>query len=246
MLLHDTPPGGWAARAQLRSAIFEYIEGFYNPIRLTARSGCAPRSSTKPTTPPTIPTASRARPRAKNLWTTFGCPQVLRLQQPDSTKAGEVQGTIYCFCGRRLMYGRHRGKTGVYYQYFSCTAKRNGEQCDGHHIDIDHVEDAVTRHYGDVVLTADECERVRQAVREQAETRSVVSKREADRHARTLAVLKTKQNKLLDLYYAGGADEELMVEQQARIEAERSAANRWLAAADLELSSVPPPMRRWP
>ena len=39
MLLHDTPPGGWAARAELRSAIFEYIEGFYNPIRLHSTLG---------------------------------------------------------------------------------------------------------------------------------------------------------------------------------------------------------------
>ncbi len=33
-LLHEAPPGGWATRAELRSAIFEYIEGFYNPTRL--------------------------------------------------------------------------------------------------------------------------------------------------------------------------------------------------------------------
>ena len=34
LLLHDTPKGGWTTRAELRSAIFEYIEGFYNPSRL--------------------------------------------------------------------------------------------------------------------------------------------------------------------------------------------------------------------
>jgi putative transposase len=33
LLLHDTPKGGWATRAELRSAIFEYIEGFYNRHR---------------------------------------------------------------------------------------------------------------------------------------------------------------------------------------------------------------------
>jgi putative transposase len=38
-LLHDTPPGGWATRTQLRSAIFEYIEGFYNPTRLHSTLG---------------------------------------------------------------------------------------------------------------------------------------------------------------------------------------------------------------
>jgi transposase InsO family protein len=38
-LLHDPPKGGWATRAELRSAIFEYIEGFYNPIRLHSTLG---------------------------------------------------------------------------------------------------------------------------------------------------------------------------------------------------------------
>jgi putative transposase len=38
-LLHDAPAGGWATRAQLRSALFEYIEGFYNPTRLHSTLG---------------------------------------------------------------------------------------------------------------------------------------------------------------------------------------------------------------
>jgi putative transposase len=39
LLLHDAPKGGWATRAQLRSAIFEYVEGFYNPTRLHSTLG---------------------------------------------------------------------------------------------------------------------------------------------------------------------------------------------------------------
>jgi transposase InsO family protein len=38
-LLHDAPQGGWATRAELRSAIFEYIEGFDNPTRLHSTLG---------------------------------------------------------------------------------------------------------------------------------------------------------------------------------------------------------------
>ena len=38
-LLHDTPKGGWTTRAELRSAVFEYIEGFYNPSRLHSTLG---------------------------------------------------------------------------------------------------------------------------------------------------------------------------------------------------------------
>jgi putative transposase len=39
LLLHDTPKKGWTTRAELRSAIFEYIEGFYNPTRLHSTLG---------------------------------------------------------------------------------------------------------------------------------------------------------------------------------------------------------------
>jgi transposase InsO family protein len=38
-LLHDAPKGGWPTRAELRSAVFEYIEGFYNPTRLPSTLG---------------------------------------------------------------------------------------------------------------------------------------------------------------------------------------------------------------
>ena len=38
-LLHDAPRGGWATRAELRSAIFECIKGFYNPTRLHSTLG---------------------------------------------------------------------------------------------------------------------------------------------------------------------------------------------------------------
>jgi putative transposase len=38
LLLHQTPKA-WATRAQLRSAVFEYVEGFYNPIRLHSTLG---------------------------------------------------------------------------------------------------------------------------------------------------------------------------------------------------------------
>ena len=38
-LLHDVPKTGWATRAELRSAVFEYVEGFYNPTRLHSTLG---------------------------------------------------------------------------------------------------------------------------------------------------------------------------------------------------------------
>jgi putative transposase len=38
LLLHQAPRA-WVTRAELRSAIFEYVEGFYNPIRLHSTLG---------------------------------------------------------------------------------------------------------------------------------------------------------------------------------------------------------------
>src|SRR3954470_21528299 len=39
LLLHNAPKGGWATRAELRSAVFEFIEGYYNPTRLHSTLG---------------------------------------------------------------------------------------------------------------------------------------------------------------------------------------------------------------
>jgi transposase InsO family protein len=39
LLLHDTPKGRWDTGAELRSAIFEFIEGRYNPTRLHSTLG---------------------------------------------------------------------------------------------------------------------------------------------------------------------------------------------------------------
>ena len=94
MLLHDTPADSWATRAQLRSAIFEYIEGFYNPTRLHSTLGMRSPVEYEDDHAGGDPDGlARTGARGK-LWTTFGCPQLLRLQQPDSTKAGEVHNGL--------------------------------------------------------------------------------------------------------------------------------------------------------
>lgn len=40
---HDAPKQGWTTRAELRSAIFEYIEGFVRHEALLDRAGCKTR-----------------------------------------------------------------------------------------------------------------------------------------------------------------------------------------------------------
>src|SRR4051794_33790441 len=78
LLLHDAPKT-WATQAELRSAIFEYVEGFYNPIRLHSTLGMrspleyeADHAAGDPDG--LVRTGTGAR--AKNLCTTSGCAQL--------------------------------------------------------------------------------------------------------------------------------------------------------------------------
>jgi putative transposase len=64
-LLHNAPEDGWATRAQLRSAIFEYIEGFYNPTRLHSTLGMRSPVEYEVDQPPATPTAPRAHAHAR-------------------------------------------------------------------------------------------------------------------------------------------------------------------------------------
>jgi putative transposase len=89
------PKGEWITPAELRSTIFEFIEGYYNPTRLHSTLGMRSPVEYEADHAPATPTGSRARARARaraeNLCTTFGCAQLRRQQQPDSTETGEVQ-----------------------------------------------------------------------------------------------------------------------------------------------------------
>lgn len=78
-LLHDAPKAGWATRAELRSAIFEYIEGFYNPTRLHStlgmRSPLEYEADHAAGDPNGLARASTCAGAREKLCTTFGCAQ---------------------------------------------------------------------------------------------------------------------------------------------------------------------------
>jgi len=91
LLLHQAP-NAWPTRAGLRSAIFEFIEGYYNPTRLHSTLGM--RSPVEYEADHAADGHARSGTSAgarENLCTTSGCAQPRRQQQPDSTKPGEVQ-----------------------------------------------------------------------------------------------------------------------------------------------------------
>jgi DNA invertase Pin-like site-specific DNA recombinase len=81
-----------------------------------------------------------------------------------------LKGLLWCArCRHRLILQRARGRNGGEYFYFFCAARQD-HQCDLPYIPLDVLEEAVTRHYGDLTaLTPEQLAQVRTLV-EQALT----------------------------------------------------------------------------
>ena len=143
-----------------------------------------------------------------------------------------LRGSLHCTCGRRLGYGRHRSKSGAYYEYFSCLSRvtRDG-RCGAPYFAVDRVERAIERHYGTLLLPKREQDALRSAVQDYAEAKTAVARREAARHSRRLRELTAQQQKLLQLYYRGTVGEDVLEAEQQRIGSEREKARKASASA---------------
>ncbi|HXN37008.1 MAG TPA: hypothetical protein VN892_03140 [Solirubrobacteraceae bacterium] len=75
-------------------------------------------------------------------------------------------------------------------------------------------------------------------MRDHAETKTLVAKKEADRHNRRPRELGDQQQKLVQLHYQQAVSIEVMQAEQQRIEAERSQAHRWSKAARSLMSKM--------
>jgi site-specific DNA recombinase len=150
-----------------------------------------------------------------------------------------LKGSIFCdHCGRRLVYGRHRGKGGVY-EYFSCLSHQaRRPSCGARHLPVDAVEQAIEEFYRSIQLTPEQIEKVRRDVREQVDERLAVARKQSEHHSRKLRTLQDEQQKLVQLYYKGGVSEEVLQAEQTRIESERTQAHHWVQAATHEASDI--------
>ena len=150
-----------------------------------------------------------------------------------------LKGSLYCSCGCRLGYGRHKGASGGMYEYFSCLSRvRRRGNCQAPYIPVEATERAVERMNSRVVLTKQEQEAITQAVRDHAEAKAVVAKKESDRHSRKLRELNSQQQKLVQLHYQQAVSVEVLKAEQQRIETERSQAHRWSKAAVADVEDV--------
>ena len=146
-----------------------------------------------------------------------------------------LKGSIFCgHCGRRLIYGRHRGNGGVY-EYFHClSGQRRRPGCGAGHLPVDAVERAIERYYRSIELTPDQCQALRCSLKELVGARLEVARKQSERHNRKLRDLQNEQQKLLQLFYRDGVDEDVLQAEQERIEAERAQARRWINQATHE------------
>jgi site-specific DNA recombinase len=150
-----------------------------------------------------------------------------------------LKGTLFCICGKRLGYGRHRGKEGGQYEYFSCLSRvQRGERCAAPYFPVERTEQAIVRRYKREVFKNNEQDAVREAVRAYVGAKSEIARRESGRHNRRLRELTGEQQKLVQLYYKGSVSEEVLQAEQERIENERAKAQQWADAADREVEDV--------
>jgi site-specific DNA recombinase len=150
-----------------------------------------------------------------------------------------LKGSIYCICGKRLGYGRHRGKCGGLYEYFSCLSRvQRGERCAAPYFAVERTERAIIRRYKREKLTLQQQADIRQDLRAYVETKAQVAQRESERHKRRLRELTAQQQKLVQLYYNGGVSEEVLKAEQERIKTESAQAQQWADAANREVEDV--------
>ncbi len=150
-----------------------------------------------------------------------------------------LKGTIFCVCGKRLGFGRHRGKCGGQYEYFSCLSRvQRDEKCAAPYFPVERTERAVVRRYKRETYKDDEQTIVREALHSYVQSKSEIARRESARHTRRLHDLTGEQQKLVQLYYKGGVSEEVLKAEQERIETERTKAQQWADAATREVEDV--------
>ncbi len=151
-----------------------------------------------------------------------------------------LNGSLFCGkCGSRLGFGRHRGKCGQHYDYYSCLSRmRSPGPCGAPYARTHEIEAAVEAEHFKALLSPTESRIVRDTVREFADGKARIAQSEADRHERRLRELRDQQRKLLQLFYRDAVNEEVLREEQQRIAKEEAQVERWQEHAAWEVSNV--------
>lgn len=153
-----------------------------------------------------------------------------------------LRGTLYCAeCGGRMLFGRHKSKTGRHYEYFCCTnrlTRGTGGRCPSRHFPVAAVERKIEDHYRTVRLAASKQNEIRADVRRDGEPRLAVARAEAEKQRRKVEALEANQAHLVQLSYKGLVSDEVLAGEQRRLEAEQKQARKRLVETELEAQEV--------
>jgi len=152
-----------------------------------------------------------------------------------------LRGTLYCAqCGRRMLYGRHRGNGGEY-EYFYCigrSSRRQGGRCESRHYSAHEIELGVAEHYRTVHMTPRVREAVWTDVRRDANERTAIVAKDIERHVRRIKKLTENQTRLVQLSYRGLVSNEVLESEQQRLEAEKLQAQTMLRTAKMHARDI--------
>jgi site-specific DNA recombinase len=153
-----------------------------------------------------------------------------------------LRGSIFCDeCLGRLLYGRHRGRSGRHYEYFCCnnrTVRRRGE-CSSGHYSVPVTEDnIIERVYPTVLIPPHVQEQIRDELRRELSERTSLVEREAQRHERTIKQIEAKQQKLIQLFYNDRISEDVFAAEQDKLKAERHTVSQLRSTATAQLEDV--------
>jgi site-specific DNA recombinase len=154
-----------------------------------------------------------------------------------------LRGTVVCAeCLGRLLYGRHRGRSGRQYEYFCCNnraARRREVQCSSGHYAVEVTEQHVMEDvYSTLLIPPQVQEQIRRELRQELVERTGVIRRDAERHERALAQIEAKQEKLIQLYYQDLVSEKVFAVEQDKLRGERRVAGRLRDTAAAQLDDV--------
>jgi site-specific DNA recombinase len=153
-----------------------------------------------------------------------------------------LRGTVVCDeCLGRLLYGRHRGRSGRQYEYFCCNnraVRRRKTQCSSGHSPVPTVEEGVLALYRTLRLDPQVQEQIRTELRQELTDRTGLVEREAERHERALKAIEAKQEKLVQLFYKDLVSEDVFAAEQTKLKDERRAAKHLQATATAQLDDL--------
>ncbi|HEV7495002.1 recombinase family protein [Baekduia sp.] len=139
-----------------------------------------------------------------------------------------LRGTVVCeLCKGRLLFGRHRGRNGQHYEYFSCvnraSRRRTNVMCPAAHSRVDVVEERIEDLWATVRLRPETIETIRRDLAQYSKERAEVADKEIARHKRRIRDVETKQQKLLELYYKDLISDTVFEHEQAELREQHAA-----------------------